>query len=448
MNRIISLTACFCLGLWLALASPHALAQEDGTTSREHFQDLLKQLSDPSFAKRDLAERDLSAISMTLLPELVSALFSDDIELSTRCLRILKSAHPANEVDVLRLALVLNLLADNGFEGMRGHAQSLVTTWKIKNVQANIEILRTSGAVVHQLRQVDHEHMVVLTELLSTLSHDEIKATNSLDAGRKSHATVESQQPLRRSLSAEKHLPLVVETQRLAEAHEPQILAEYDKMISTASDVGRADSAAGLSFAARSLGDPSMIRLYRSSENGMTKLLAPISIELNQQWLESSRDFATIRALPYVESLALVDVEIDRGLLDEIRTIQGLRSLAVNTSKFDHEILKAFVESNPQLSYTIAPKSYLGVYRDMTLSDYTILQLLPGSPAEAAGVLPRDKICRLGDTNITRSEDLQLLLAKLESGTTLPLIIQRQDQMIELSITTGSLEEREKLSGR
>ena len=58
-----------------------------------------------------------------------------------------------------------------------------------------------------------------------------------------------------------------------------------------------------------------------------------------------------------------------------------------------------------------------------------------GSPAQAAGIEPRDVITHLGDSPLSGVDDLQRFLGRVEIGSTVPLRLLRRYVPIETEVT-------------
>ena len=64
-----------------------------------------------------------------------------------------------------------------------------------------------------------------------------------------------------------------------------------------------------------------------------------------------------------------------------------------------------------------------------------VVGVAEGSPAEAAGIQPRDVITHLGDSPLSGVDDLQRFLGRAEIGSTVPLRLLRRYAPIETAVT-------------
>lgn len=79
----------------------------------------------------------------------------------------------------------------------------------------------------------------------------------------------------------------------------------------------------------------------------------------------------------------------------------------------------------------------LGVTGQPDLDEARIVQVRPGSPAEAAGLRPEDVVVRFGETEITDFESLRSAVADTMPGERLSLLIRREDERLRVDVEIG-----------
>jgi serine protease Do len=66
-----------------------------------------------------------------------------------------------------------------------------------------------------------------------------------------------------------------------------------------------------------------------------------------------------------------------------------------------------------------------------------VTKVLPGSPADTAGLKIGDRILKLDGRDVDRPRDLTRILEPLASGTKTKIQVERKTETITLSITPG-----------
>lgn len=86
------------------------------------------------------------------------------------------------------------------------------------------------------------------------------------------------------------------------------------------------------------------------------------------------------------------------------------------------------------------PSAYLGIVPDEAAEPdkgLPVMSVLPGSPADNAGVKPGDVLVRLNDKPINKFKDLLDALGAGKPGDKVKLVLQRNGQTIETDATLG-----------
>jgi membrane-associated protease RseP (regulator of RpoE activity) len=80
-------------------------------------------------------------------------------------------------------------------------------------------------------------------------------------------------------------------------------------------------------------------------------------------------------------------------------------------------------------------RGYLGVQHETVAGEdgIRVLQVLPGTPAERAGLKPGDRILRVNGIEIARGDSFADRIASLKPGSTVELSIRRGDELVHLT---------------
>ena len=107
------------------------------------------------------------------------------------------------------------------------------------------------------------------------------------------------------------------------------------------------------------------------------------------------------------------------------------------------QIVHFLMERGPWLGVETRPNSeglarYLGLHTDRGV---VVLGVAPDSPAEAAGIQQGDVILEIGDTEVTDGETLRSSIFAFDIGDTIPILIQRGPEQLEIEVTAGRIPE-------
>jgi S1-C subfamily serine protease len=64
-----------------------------------------------------------------------------------------------------------------------------------------------------------------------------------------------------------------------------------------------------------------------------------------------------------------------------------------------------------------------------------VLSVAPESPAEKGGILPADRLVRIGEHTISHADDVEGALSKFRPDAVVELVVERDGQEISLSVT-------------
>jgi serine protease Do len=140
---------------------------------------------------------------------------------------------------------------------------------------------------------------------------------------------------------------------------------------------------------------------------------------------------------------ALVDLEgkvigIPTAIIGYAQGI-GFAISAENARKAAEQLIATGRVSHPWLGIAYAPVT-AQVQQEMKLASakgVVVVQVVPGSPADQAGVKPRDVIVRVGKREVTEADTLLEAVRAVKVGEKLPLTIIRDGREMDISVTIG-----------
>ncbi len=112
-----------------------------------------------------------------------------------------------------------------------------------------------------------------------------------------------------------------------------------------------------------------------------------------------------------------------------VNTARWVAGLLINEGRVRRAFLGVTAESRP-IHIRVAREH--GLPSAMAVG---VVAVAEGSPAEAAGIAPRDVITHLGDMPLSGVDDLQRFLGRVEIGATVPLRLLRRYVPIETEVT-------------
>jgi hypothetical protein len=155
----------------------------------------------------------------------------------------------------------------------------------------------------------------------------------------------------------------------------------------------------------------------------------------------SDDDMDLLVELPEIQALSIYAPSLtDAGFL-KLKELKGLHSLMmVNCPQVSPEALKELVALRPHLQIMRRGEAMLGMAGTTTPQGCQVVQVLPSSGADSAGVRPGDIIVALDETPVSTYESLTDLLIPKRSGQTVKLKVRRgeQSEPLEVAATLGS----------
>jgi|FaiFalFF_MnMetaG_3_1042247.scaffolds.fasta_scaffold01315_4 S1-C subfamily serine protease len=124
----------------------------------------------------------------------------------------------------------------------------------------------------------------------------------------------------------------------------------------------------------------------------------------------------------------------------KIQTAEGIGfAIPINKAK---EIVQQLLEARPRAYLGITSVSMTpalaAAYGLPVQRGVLIVDVAPDSPAERAGLQPGDVIVRVDDRDVTRSDELQAVLAAHQPGDQVRIVVNRQGREQTFTVTLGS----------
>ncbi len=424
----------FLFGSMLFWCLPITTGQTQDSDQAASIDRWIQQLAADTYADRANAERQLQGFGSAAVAQLAHAVLTNDIETSASCLRILKNVRVTeDDATTFKTALIIQKLATAGYVDLSQKSQEIVSDWKVAKVKSNVRRLEQAGAVV-QVFHMEHLDHGVFGHVYSQAS-----PVNQSDLG--NSATIDQ-------LDVTSAL---IEIERLNQATNEQLQSEFADQLAKPESRNRSLSGTvqiiegGLRLRAGGEFDVVVVPDLVVSRN-QTSSLHIQSIELNDKWKGTPENYELLRMLPAVTSIAIRGLQIDQVLLENLTTVPGLQMVTMSDSQFDLGQILDFMRKQPQIQISVEAKSFLGVQAPLdyqqTNQQCLIDAVVPGSSAAKAGLIKGDIITQLGDTSIGSFAELRLVVSLLDPGVTLPIMVQRGGESLELTVTLGGPSDR------
>lgn len=153
-------------------------------------------------------------------------------------------------------------------------------------------------------------------------------------------------------------------------------------------------------------------------------------------------NLAGIENIHSLRHLMLERLQLTAGDFALLETLPFLVSLNLKYCQFDVAEYRAFASRASQLEASTTGNSFLGVRGPSLIGDLEgggcqISETVPGSAAEAAGVLPGDVILAIDGVEIRVFADLSLVISQRRPGDTITLEVAREGKTIKLPVALG-----------
>lgn len=396
----------------------------------------IRQLSDSSYEKRQRAAKLLKKANQKALVPVAKAIVASDPETSASCLRILKSIGvDGEEASMYRVALVMKVLADNGFEQLQPSISSILREWKTAKINQHVGELRELGADVQTYQTVPNLDL----SRVHIGGSFRRQLDNESDDNQLNEAT--SGEVKNRKRNSKEVLNAIRDVSLLNEEELETEFAETIKPTTTATDV---NSSGAIQHLVIERGRPVEIFaggdlvLGGSTTNGSSVGIRQVAI--NKNWKGSADDLKLLNRLPSIPYLYFSDIEITGDHLESLKELNGLQYVNFANCEIDGELFTKFFKDNPHIQYTIAAKAFLGITGSTVSVDgreapaCTVESIIEGCAAEEAGLKVGDTIIQADSTPIEKFQDLVLVIAVRNPGDELVLKIIRGEEEIEKTV--------------
>ena len=125
------------------------------------------------------------------------------------------------------------------------------------------------------------------------------------------------------------------------------------------------------------------------------------------------------------------------GFAIPINTAQNIAEELIAKGKVDHSFLGIqMAQITPQLKEQLKSQTNFGLNADQGV---LIVDVVPNSPAEKAGLKPGDVINTIAEQKVTETDEVQQVVAKTKVGEKLTLGLQRDDKQVDIKVKVGIL---------
>ena len=125
------------------------------------------------------------------------------------------------------------------------------------------------------------------------------------------------------------------------------------------------------------------------------------------------------------------------GFAIPINTAQNIAEELIVKGKVDHSFLGIqMAQITPQLKEQLKSQTNFGLNADQGV---LIVDVVPNSPAEKAGLKPGDVINTIAEQKVTETDEVQQVVAKTKVGEKLTLGLQRDDKQVDIKVKVGIL---------
>ncbi|MBD2156190.1 HhoA/HhoB/HtrA family serine endopeptidase [Leptolyngbya sp. FACHB-16] len=130
------------------------------------------------------------------------------------------------------------------------------------------------------------------------------------------------------------------------------------------------------------------------------------------------------------------------GFAIPINTAQRIAQQLISTGKVEHPFLGIQMATlTPELKQNINESNEVP-FQVQEDKGVLILEVMPNSPAAKAGLRAGDVVLRVGDRDISKSEDVQEIVEGTAIGSNLPLQVRRNGQTVSVTVQPEAMPER------
>ena len=172
---------------------------------------------------------------------------------------------------------------------------------------------------------------------------------------------------------------------------------------------------------------PDRVSAMMGSTSGM------LQVVIGPQWKGGVEGLAHIGEIRRTAVLSLWSAPLDDSAAPQLSTFSHIQRLEVYRTPLSPEAVATIQQSQPKLMVDVrASGARLGV------RGLVIQEIVPGSPAEKAGLQLQDQIVAFGEVRIATFEQLTAEIAKIQPGEKATLEVVRRGQPTKSEVTFDS----------
>lgn len=434
-------TGVTCCLLVLALGQPFVGAQDAQPSEEVGY--WLGQLESDSYAERQKASRELANAGVDSVRQIVDRMLNGPPESVVRCSRLLsRIALESSERDMTRIARILLVLSDNGFEHLRSESIRLNTRWKQARVEQTIERLGEVGVYVQPV-----EGFGGGDALLRSIALREIQGSTETpeqpDAVEAAPSTTD--QPVLDNDSILNRVDAIVAAsdEENEKSFEEEIASRTEGLPSPIAgqsnlqtDVSEIMFLGGEARVVVRGADGSIVIDGMSASRDET----PHFVTIGEDFQGTAEDLRLLKLIPAITRLTVTGRDIDAMLLETIRENATLTYVSFENCTYDLAGVFKVMEQRPDLSISASGhNSFLGVQmQTIDNGDGTqgcqILEVVAGTAAEDAGCQAGDIIRKMNGVRIGAYEQLILAIGSFKPGDEVRIDVLRGEEELEFRV--------------
>ena len=442
MSLCRSLAAGVCLFASFLAVGSVVTAQDKSigsiqTGSRHSVEQLLVQLESDVYLERQRASRDLAGAGVGAIQPLVERLLNGPPESAARCSRLLsRIAMSAGEHDMTRIARILMLLSDNGFEHLRDESIFLKAKWKQARIERTVQRLNEAGIQTRPLEGYAYNSGIIRGGFDNPFA--QIKPVNAVAEPNTVPARTLPVLSTNELLANVNAIISATEAEN-NESYSAEILSQSESNSATGENVTIVQSRLGTEFVV--IGGEA--RLFVGGDGGFitvggdrvgTSIAAtPYEVTIDERFDGSTEQLAMLRMLPGIAQLTIADRAIDADLLDLLKSNEGINYVTLKNCTYDLASVLALMNNRPQMTLTATGHdAFLGVQLQTSqLSGGTqvclVLEVVADTAAEQAGCKNADIIQTINGFAVSTYEQVILAIGSCKPGDKIMLGILRDD---------------------
>ena len=397
--------------------------------SEDDLSALLDQLESDSYAERQAASRLVSEIGFDATQPIVERMLSGRPESVFRCSRLLERiALDSNEREMTKIARMLLLLSNNGFDYLGITSAAINSRWKHKQLDRNVARLEEAGI---QLERVHYatggsgpdpfaEAWVVI-EQNGRVANEAVAPTKQ---------TRTSSPPLRR-------VELLSRVRDIVAATEEEDNRNFELEMSQKLTQATGSQTSVPPPVLRGGGVVAISRIPVQTVNVATD---SFGITLGPEFKGGAENLRLLKLLPQIHQFTVYERDIDDELLKSISELTTVQQIAFQSCNYDIKSVLEVLHARPSLTITASGhETFMGVTLQTQTTDNgvqscQILSTVADTAAEAAGCLEGDTIRRLDGLEIRTVDQMILAIGSYKPGDEVTVDILRGEEELELTM--------------